>query len=645
MEWQITDSEIQDVEHMLLPSDCHFADDALCVIRHWKSVDVSACPGSGKTTVLLAKLKLLADRMPFESGSGICVLSHTNVAVNEIKKKLTGYTDKLLSYPNYVGTIQSFIDQFVTIPYIRKVVGHSVQPVDDRTYAQHVIQKMKRGSYSALYYTISSNFKNGGVRYADLTEYISALYLRDDGSLCVKNQKRSLAGADKASTQQFIKLKNDLLKDEGIMRYQDAFQYADIAIKELSEQYTNLFSQRFQYVYIDEYQDCNEQQRNALQKLFDPSKCVVTHIGDADQAIYNSNADKTVDWQPVNGFLSISSSCRYCQKIADVLSPLCKDKFPIQSSVVGVGLNPVLIIYDKETIGDVLGAFISILEKTGINDPNGVYKAIGFVKNSTGINIGSYWKDFDSNNQKTSEYKYWNIIDEICSQLQQGKLYKAESLMRKLMCRIFHYIGVRNAENGKEYTPLSIRAELKADYNDVYPEYILSLSKLNDYTRENVDSVVRKMVDALLNTESQGNRNIFDDIPQHFMEDQVTEHQAKSDKNVFVDPIRGRRIQFDTVHGVKGETHDATLYLETESHKGSDIGRILYCYGVGKAGTSPLYDYCRKIAYVGMSRPRKLLCVAVQESTYSKGKNAFQDWDKVDLQSKEKCKRNTNELI
>ena len=129
------------------------------------------------------------------------------------------------------------------------------------------------------------------------------------------------------------------------------------------------------------------------------------------------------------------------------------------------------------------------------------------------------------------------------------------------------------------------------------------------------------------------------------MEDQVTEHQEKSDKNVFVDPIRGRRIQFDTVHGVKGETHDATLYLETESHKGSDIGRILYCYGVGKAATSPLYDYCRKIAYVGMSRPRKLLCVAVQESTYSKGKNAFQDWDKVDLQSKEKCKRNTNEVI
>lgn len=634
MELQITDSEIQDVEHLLLPSGCHFADDALHVIRHWKSVDVSACPGSGKTTVLLAKLKILADRLPLESGAGICVLSHTNVAINEIKNRLTGYTDILLSYPNYVGTIQSFIDQFVTIPYIRKMVGHSVQPVDDRIYAQHILQKLKSKSYNAFSYVISSNYKNGGDRYADLTEYIAALYLRDDGSLCVRSQKRALAGADKKSTQQFLKLIDDLLQEEKIIRYQDAFRYADQAIDELSKQYTDLFSKRFQYVYIDEYQDCNEQQRNALKKLFDPLKCVVTHIGDADQAIYNSNLDKTFDWRPDNDFLSLASSCRYSQKIADVLSPLRKDKLTIQSSVTEVGLNPVLIIYNHETIDDVLCKFVCILENRGLHNPDGIYKAIGFVKNSTGINITSYWKEFNGTKARQREYKYWGFIDEICLQLQQGKLYKAELLVRKLLCRIFHYTGIKNEKNGKEYTALSIHTELKAIYNDVYPEYIINLSKLTDYTRESVDIVIREMIDALLNSKSQEKENIFDFVPQHFMENSIIEYKEKSDENVFIDPIRGRRIQFDTVHGVKGETHDATLYLETESHKGSDISRILCCYGVGRAGTSPLFDYCRKIVYVGMSRPRKLLCVAIQESTYNKSKNAFQDWDKVDLRQK-----------
>lgn len=107
---EIDDKELEIVESILLAKGCH------C----WESVDVAACPGSGKTTVLLAKLKLLADRMPFQKGSGICVLSHTNVAVNEIKTKLSDYADILMSYPNYVGTIQSFIDQFVTKPYLKQ---------------------------------------------------------------------------------------------------------------------------------------------------------------------------------------------------------------------------------------------------------------------------------------------------------------------------------------------------------------------------------------------------------------------------------------------------------------------------------------------------------------------------------------------
>lgn len=106
------------------------------------------------------------------------------------------------------------------------------------------------------------------------------------------------------------------------------------------------------------------------------------------------------------------------------------------------------------------------------------------------------------------------------------------------------------------------------------------------------------------------------------------------ERNVYVDPIRGRRIQFDTIHGVKGETHDATLYLETELRRSSDIVRILPYFGIKKTWSSPLYDYSRKLAYVGMSRPKKLLCIAVQESTYIRSKNAFQEWDIIDIRKK-----------
>lgn len=109
IDWTVSEEEIQAVESLLLNKGCSFADDAKQVIRYWNSTDVSACPGCGKTTVLLAKLKIIADRMPLENGAGICVLSHTNFAVDEIKSKLAAYAERLMGYPNYVGTIQIHI--------------------------------------------------------------------------------------------------------------------------------------------------------------------------------------------------------------------------------------------------------------------------------------------------------------------------------------------------------------------------------------------------------------------------------------------------------------------------------------------------------------------------------------------------------
>src|SRR5699024_4877407 len=102
--------------------------------------------------------------------------------------------------------------------------------------------------------------------------------------------------------------------------------------------------------------------------------------------------------------------------------------------------------------------------------------------------------------------------------------------------------------------------------------------------------------------------------------------------NVFVDPIRRRRIEFSTIHGVKGETHDATLYLETDRNGASDLNRILPYYGVGKLGDSNLFDCSRKLAYVGMSRPKRLLCAAMQSKTYERSKGVFDDdWEIIDL--------------
>ena len=639
VEWIISDQDIESTEKLLLPDGASFHDDARAVIRCWHSTDVAACPGSGKTTVLLAKIKLLADRMPFEKGSGICVLSHTNVAVDEIKKRLSGYADRLLGFPNYIGTIQSFVDRFVTKPYAIQKYGRSIRPVEDRIYFEHLKQLVYSGRYRALWYSINSKFSTApSGLYSDEVDFLSKIYFAESGSLMIPQQKFPLAGADKPSTTQYHEAVKELLFTEGLIRYKDAYVFAKKAIDHLSEDYTDLFSQRFRYVFVDEYQDCYPDQREALRKLFDRDKCCVMHIGDSDQAIYNSDVDDITDWNPSEGFLPIASSCRYSQEIADVLQPLRINKEAIVSAHCESGFKPVIIVYDLKTITDVVGQFIVQLEQKGLHNSDGIYKAIGNVgkESGTGIKIGSYWDNYESKRNSRSDFRYWAAIDDICCSLEKGKLYCAEQSSRKLIVKILHYAGITNADTGKEFTIISIREALKEEYSDIYFSYILGLTELPTINRETVKTAFGVMIRALLTAMDKDPRVVSASLPDHFTETPITDRVSDNEKNAMVDPLRGRRIVFDTIHGVKGETHDATLYLETERNRGTDLSRILYCYGAGRKGQSTLYDYSRKLAYVGFSRPRKLLCIAMQESTYNKSKKVFQNkkWEIVDIRKK-----------
>lgn len=76
----------------------------------------------------------------------------------------------------------------------------------------------------------------------------------------------------------------------------------------------------------------------------------------------------------------------------------------------------------------------------------------------------------------------------------------------------------------------------------------------------------------------------------------------------------GFDIQLSTIHGVKGETHDATLIMETKNKYfdvGRLIGQIARCDTSGITRETDL-KFARQL-YVVASRPRYLLCIAVRE--------------------------------
>lgn len=620
LDWNITDNEIEVVEELLLPENCHFADDAKKVIRYWKSTDISACPGSGKTTVLLAKLKLIADRMPLENGAGICVLSHTNVAVNEIKSKLTEYADRITSYPNFVGTIQSFIDKFITFPYLKSITNQPLQVVDDIMYAKYIYKLLQKEitKYKKLYNLINMRFDKGEAKYEDIFDFIKDLYLKN-GDLYQRGSYKSLAKAGSDSATQYHKAKDELLLEHGIFTYKDAYQYGMYVISQRKD-LSSLLCKRFCYVFIDEFQDCDQIQREVLSSIFNKTKCCVFKIGDPDQAIYINDRENPEDWKPSEPTLHIASSNRYSQEIADILSPLKSDKQRICSLRGKVGIPPTVIIYNDDTRNHVIGAFVFLLDKYGLTDPNGIYKAIGWIKNESakGIKVGDYWEGYNATDKLKSENRYWGIIDSICEELKQGKLYKAENLVSRLMYMIVNYLDCKNSK-GQYFTYSSIKKILDSTYHQIYREKVISLTCLDEYEPTLIDHIIREMVNEIFAKD-----DVFNRLPKDFME-KNDKNKTKTSNNVCI--FNGRKIQFSTVHKVKGETHDATLYLETETKNSSDLKRVLPYLNGTKPGTSQLYSYSRKCVYVGFSRPRKLLCVAIHKDTYDKNKNAFKSWE------------------
>lgn len=622
----LSECEIGETEKLLLPEGSTFDEEARKIIRRWDSFEVLACPGSGKTTVLLAKLKILANRMPPKNGAGICVLSHTNVAVDEIKARMKDDAEKLLGYPNFVGTLQAFIDKYVTLPYIRTLTSAPIQFVDNITYSLQLwtLIKGNRG-YSTIKGFLYNKAAQTRDRFRNEAEYLQQVYHQNDG-LYFDGQNTRLASNTSPSFLQYKAATEQLLKEYGILKYSDAYDYANCAMDSLDLSYIDLFNRRFAYVFIDEYQDCSEMQREAIDRIFDPKKCTVIKIGDVDQSIFNGKNTSRL-WEPQKGFMPLSCSNRYGQEIADILTPLRTDEGAILSSKGKTGFKPTLIVFSDNTRNRVINTFISELDKNGLTEISGVYKAIGKIINLDGLNIKDYWSGY--NPEKSSNVsRYWNFVDGICEALSEGELYKVEILVRKLFFRVFHFLEKRDAA-GNWYTLTSIKKWLDTTCFDVYRSEILKFSMLENYDRKAVDQQTKMLFNTIIGLDENG-KSVFEHIPAYFMTDTALPTIARVDNNVFIDSA-GRSIKFDTVHGVKGETHDATLYLETKENRSTDLKRVLPMWEGKSFTTNPTIEYARRCVYVGLSRPRKLLCVAMTRDTYSGHEKAFANWDVMDI--------------
>ncbi len=311
--------------------------------------DLQAAPGSGKTTLIGLKLALMADAWTSVT-CGVCVLSHTNTAKNEIADRVASLAAgrRLLRYPHFIGTIQSFVHTFLALPAVR-AKGVEVRSVDDAAFETAAIKILQHPNYSTLRSYVERQRDGTGIVTGATLAY-------KQGELVVTGATREPPfRAETTSGKQLSSLKWTLAR-RGVFRYQDMYAIAQQYLAEHPD-IVPAVSARFPFVLLDEMQDTSATQHGLLDLVFASSPTVVQRVGDTNQGIY-SDADAVSGPAsfPLSGAAELPVSRRFGPQIAAVASRLAVRR-PQQVHGAGPDGQVAVLLFDEATVTDVVPTF------------------------------------------------------------------------------------------------------------------------------------------------------------------------------------------------------------------------------------------------------------------------------------------------
>ena len=649
----ITENDIEYAQKILLAERQQFDDERTTFIKNLEVIDLQAVPGSGKTTALLAKLLILERKLPFADNSGILVLSHTNVAIDEIKHKIKQYCPKLFSYPNFIGTIQSFVDEFLAIPYYTTIYKKKPVRIDNEIYEErvnHILQNRWLPKYNLslddlkkiqnIKMANQDLFKNIRFDTNDVGEIILIKELSDKEKLNVKKPK----GADYSNEEKeklyqwFFSFKQNILEG-GILHFDDAYFLANRYLQKYP-QIKNIIQQRFSYIFVDEVQDMEIHQYDLLEKLFyddGNSTSKFQRIGDKNQAIFNNIESSEVNWIDRGNNLVLTNSHRLSSKIANVVKSFALNN-PNNFDIIGLNgcdIKPHIILFDDASKEKVIPKFAELVKgfkEEGRLIDHGKYpiKAICWNaqwKSETELRITNYFPTYKKDNTK-SKQDYDTLKDYLLFYDRNSQTLKSiKNNIINAFLKVLRFEDIFD-DNKRYFTKYILFKTLKEKHLEKYQKFNLKLyhwsmfilkGKLDEAYNE-IKSYMNDFIKIFDETKNLAISLSF--LNQESQTLQVPDNTEQlKDNNLYTEG--DINIEVATVHSVKGQTHCATLYLESFYY--SDGGKSYESERLADAflGNSITNRRIRikqslKMTYVGFSRPTNLLCIAIHKDRFDR---------------------------
>lgn len=277
------DSVTEEVSVYHIPD---FTDDQMQVVRHVNGpLRVCAGPGSGKTATLIGRIRYLVEEIGIDPAF-LLVVTFTNEAATELKNRCLSFLDE--EHLPKIATLNSFcygilrdnsdllekqLKLLGTIERLRLIenIASVFPPLKGFKYGQEYgATGLYKTIANRLDYFFSSTPEGFYNKYPELgNDFIS-----------FANQYREI-----------VEMNGYISFDEQIMLTNKLFaDYPEVL---------GIYQRIYQYIMVDEFQDCCKEQVDMLYALADRHKNIVV-VGDDDQSIYgfrNAKSEYMIDFE------------------------------------------------------------------------------------------------------------------------------------------------------------------------------------------------------------------------------------------------------------------------------------------------------------------------------------------------------------
>ncbi len=242
-------------------------------IRHYDGpAMVLAGPGSGKTFVIVQRLKYLIEEKSVDPSS-ILVITFTKAAAIEMQSRFLNITDS--SYPEVnFGTFHSVFYQI-----IRWSDSHNKKMnIASESFKQKIVSDILN-SFAENDRSLKDEIEMSEEIIKDLLSEISRI--KNSGLTCDDCDKSYVFS--KYFKSIFDRYSN-MLKEFDKIDFDDMICNC-LKLLQDDEDFLKKCRDRYKYILIDEYQDINKVQFQVIEKLLDHNKNLFV-VGDDDQSIY-----------------------------------------------------------------------------------------------------------------------------------------------------------------------------------------------------------------------------------------------------------------------------------------------------------------------------------------------------------------------